>query len=81
MEMRVNKHKTLVIDLDEKPKSKEEFFKIIEDKCIEKGDTLEYIERDIPAIVRINEVLYKVELGYYYGLIGNAVYTLKIIEL
>ncbi len=79
--MRVNKHKTLVIDLDEKPKSKEEFFKIIEDKCIAKGDILEYIERDIPAIVRINEVLYKVELGYYYGLIGNAVYTLKITEL
>ena len=79
--MRVNKHKTLVIDLDEKPKSKEEFFKIIEDKCIAKGDILEYIERDIPAIVRINEVLYKVELGYYYGLIGNEVYTLKITEL
>ena len=79
--IRVNKHKTLVIDLDEKPKSKEEFFKIIEDKCIAKGDTLEYIERDTPAIVRINEVLYKVEIGYYYGLIGNAVYTLKITEL
>ncbi|MBM6818814.1 DUF4318 domain-containing protein [Clostridium saudiense] len=46
-----------------------------------KGDILEYIERDIPAIVRINEVLYKVELGYYYGLIGNEVYTLKITEL
>lgn len=78
---RVNNHKTLVIDLDEKPKSKEEFFRIIEDKCIANGDTLEYIERDIPAIVKINEVVYKVEIGYYYGLIGNAVYTLRITEL
>lgn len=78
---RVNKNKTLVIDLDEKPKSKEEFFRIIENKCIENGDTLEYIERDIPAIVKINGVLYKIEIGYYYSLIGNAVYTLRVTEL
>lgn len=78
---RVNKNKTLVIDLDEKPKSKEEFFRIIENKCIENGDTLEYIERDIPAIVKINGVLYKIEIGYYYSLIGNVVYTLRVTEL
>ncbi len=78
---RVNKHKTLVMDLDEKPKSKEEFFRLIEEKCIVNGDILEYIERDIPAIVKINKILYKIEIGYYYGIVGNIVYTLKISEL
>lgn len=74
------KQKTLIVDLEEKPKSKEEFFRVLENKCILNDDSLEYIERDIPAIIKINGILYKVELGYYYDITGNTVYTLKITE-
>ncbi|MBS6183788.1 MAG: DUF4318 domain-containing protein [Clostridium celatum] len=76
-----SKHKTLIVDLDSKPKTKEEFFRIIESKCISRGDSLEYVERDIPAIIKINGELYKAEIGYYYAISGNAVYTLKLTGL
>lgn len=33
------------------------------------------------AIVKINKILYRIEIGYYYGIVGNVVYTLKITEL
>ena len=42
--------------------------------------SLEYIERDIPAVIRINGILYKAEIGYYYSVAGEAVYTLRITE-
>lgn len=74
------KHKTIIIDLKSKPKTKQEFFRILEDNCISNGESIEYVERDIPAIIKINEVLYKAEIGYYYSVAGEAIYTLKITE-
>ena len=77
---RAVKHKTLIVDLKSKPKTKEEFFRVLEENCMSNEDSLEYIERDIPAIIRINGILYKAEIGYYYSVAGEAVYTLRITE-
>lgn len=74
-------NKTLIIDLEHKPKTKEEFFDLLEQHYRLSKITLEYIEKDIPAIVKLNGVLNKVEIGYYYGYTGIIVYTLKITQL
>ena len=75
------KENTLLVDLKEKPKTKEEFFKILEEYCISNRVSLEYVEKDLPAITRINGVLNKVEIGYYLDISGATIYTLKITEL
>lgn len=75
------KNRTLVIDLKSKPKTKEEFYKILERHCSASNISLEYIEKDLPAIVKMNGVLNKAEISYYYDLTGMLVYALKITEL
>ncbi len=67
---------TLMVDLKENPKTKEEFFEEIELYCKKNRIDLEYVEREIPAIVKLNGELYKVELNYYYTF-GGPVYTLE----
>ena len=71
---------TLVIDLNEKPGTKEEFYSILEDYCISNRMCLEYIKRDIPAVVKIDGVLHGVDLRSYYTY-GGAVYTMDITKL
>lgn len=78
---RSHKYNTLLIDLKEKPKTKEAFFKVLEEYCINNRISLEYIEKDLPAITRMNGVLNKVEIGYYFDISGITIYTLKITEL
>ncbi|MDR0923571.1 MAG: DUF4318 domain-containing protein [Hungatella sp.] len=72
--------RTLVIDLNEKPSTKEEFFSHLEDYCIRNRMCLEYIKRDIPAEVKIDGVLHEVDLKSYYTY-GGAVYTMDITKL
>ncbi|WP_349947897.1 DUF4318 domain-containing protein [Lacrimispora sp. BS-2] len=72
--------RTLVIDLNEKPGSKEEFFSLLDDYCIRNRMCLEYIKRDIPAEVKIDGVLHEVDLKSYYTY-GGAVYTMDITRL
>uniref|UniRef100_UPI0006D2C89C DUF4318 domain-containing protein n=1 Tax=Clostridium sp. NkU-1 TaxID=1095009 RepID=UPI0006D2C89C len=72
--------RTLVIDLNEKPRTKEEFFSHLEDYCIRNRMCLEYIKRDIPAEVKIDGVLHEVDLKSYYTY-GGAVYTMDITKL
>lgn len=76
-----HKYNTLLIDLKEKPRTKEEFFKVLEDYCIRNSISLEYVEKDLPAITRMNGVLSKIEIGYYFDVSGATIYTLKITEL
>lgn len=76
-----HKHNTLLIDLKEKPKTKEEFFKLLEQYCISNKILLEYVEKDLPAIIKMNNVLNKAEIGYYFDVSGATIYTLKITEL
>lgn len=71
---------TLVIDLKEKPKNKEEFFAILEEHCMKNDIALEYLERDIPAVVKMDGQLHRVELNYYYTY-GGPVYTMDIIRI
>lgn len=72
--------KRLVIDLKEKPKSQEEFFRLLEDYCISNHIALTYITRDIPANVELDGVPHRVELNYYYSY-GGPTYTMDIIVL
>lgn len=69
--------RTLVIDLSEKPGTKEEFFGILEEYCIKNRLSLEYVERDIPALVKLDGIPHKVDLNSYYTY-GGAVYTMDI---
>lgn len=75
------KYNTIMVDLAAKPKNKEEFFIELEKYCGENKILLEYIEKDLPAIVKLDGVLNRVQIGYYYALTGEAIYVLKISEL
>lgn len=69
--------RTLVIDLNEKPGTKEEFFGILEEYCVKNRLDLEYVERDIPALVKLDGIPHKVDLNSYFTY-GGAVYTMDI---
>lgn len=75
------KDRALVIDLKSKPKTKEEFFEILEKHFSTSNILIEYIEKDLPAIVKINGVLNRAEIGYYYDFTGALAYSLKVTEL
>lgn len=70
----------LVIDLNDKPGTKEEFFSVLENYCIKNHLSLEYIKRDIPAVVKLDGVLHEVDLRYFYTY-GGAMYTMDITKL
>lgn len=72
--------RNLVIDLNDKPGTKEEFFSILENYCIKNHLSLEYIKRDIPAVVKLDGVLHEVDLRYFYTY-GGALYTMDITKL
>lgn len=74
-------NRTVIIDLENKPKTIEDFFDILEKHCRLNKISLEYVEKDLPSIVKMNGVLNKVELGYYYGFGGILINTLKITQL
>lgn len=71
---------TLVVDLKEKPRTKEEFFSVLEEYCFSNHMDLEYVNRDLPATVRLDGKLHRIELNYYYSY-GGPVYTMDIIQI
>lgn len=73
----VGKPFTLVEDLDEKPKGTEEFLMQIARYCEKNHISLEFVTRQKPALVRMDGVLYRVELRFYYTRYGMPVYTLE----
>lgn len=69
--------RTLVIDLEKKPGTKDEFFGILEEYCMKNGLNLEYVNRELPALVKLDGIPHKVSLNYYYTY-GGPVYTMDI---
>lgn len=59
----------LLIDLEEKPGTPEEFFTVLETYCQKSSISLEYVKKDIPATVRLDGRLHTVALteSYMYG--------------
>ena len=59
----------LLIDLEEKPGTPEEFFAVLETYCQKSSIALEYVKKDIPATVRLDGRLHTVALteSYMYG--------------
>lgn len=71
--------KTLLIDLDECPKSPEEFCRSIEKYCNENHISLEFLHRGVPALILMDGKECTVELESYYSRFGP-VYGMKFIE-
>ena len=74
------RRRTLVVDLEGCPKTREEFFSVLEAYCRKNHIELEYVERDKPAIVLMDGVRCRVSISYYYTP-GGAVYTMDISEI
>lgn len=69
--------RTLVEDLSERPQTKDMFIKEIENYCRKNSLPLEIIEYGIPAKIKMNNILYQVQLGQYYTMLGTVTYTLE----
>lgn len=72
--------RTLIIDLDEKPRSLEEFFDLLETYCRKSSVTLEYVKKDIPATVKLEGRLHTVTLTESY-MYGGPVWSMEIREI
>ena len=70
---------SLIVDLDDCPKGTEAFCIEIERYCIKNHIDYQFIERDKPAIILMNGVKHRVELGVYYGYVLG--WFLKFTEL
>lgn len=55
--------KGFTVELDEFPKSEQEYLEEIERYCMKEKVTYTFIERKNPAIISINNVIYKCEGG------------------
>lgn len=69
--------RTMVEDLEERPQTVDMLMNEIENYCKKNRLTLEILEYGIPAKIKMNNTLYKVQLGQYYNLFGTATYTLE----
>lgn len=70
---------SLIVDLDECPAGTEAFCIEIERYCIKNHIDYQFIERGKPAILWMNGVKHRVELGVYYGYVPG--WFLKFTEL
>ena len=70
---------SLIVDLDDCPKGTEAFCIEIERYCIKNHIDYQFVERDKPAIILMNGVKHRVELGVYYGYVPG--WFLKFTEL
>jgi hypothetical protein len=73
--------RTLVEDLTSKPENEDVFMEEINSYCESNHLSLEILEYGVPSKIKMNNALYKVELGLYYDLVGNIVYTLEFHNL
>lgn len=72
---------TITYDLEEQPCSDEAFFRVLEQHCMEEHNSLEYVTRAQPALVRLDGVLCEVRVQTYYTKYGLPAYELKVTEL
>lgn len=70
------KNISLVVDIQDCPRSEEAFCREIEDYCRKTGRRLEFIKRGKQAEIRMDGELYTVELDSFYSLFGP-MYALK----
>ncbi len=74
----LNPKRVMLADLDECPKSVEEFCIAIERYCMKNGRKLEFIKREKPAEVYIDDEHCMVELDSFYSQFGP-MYALKFV--
>lgn len=67
---------SLMVDLNEKPATMEAYFNEIEKYCTDNKWEMEYIKKEMPALIRVNGKSYRVKMGVYYTAIGTPVYTM-----
>lgn len=70
---------SLIVDLEECPKGAEAFCVEIERYCLKNHISCQFIERSKPAVVVMDGVRHRVELGVYYGYVPG--WFLKFTEL
>lgn len=73
----VGKPFTLVEDLDQKPRDTEAFLEQIARYCAKNRIHLEIITREKPILVRMDGILYRASLRFYYSRYGTPVYTME----
>lgn len=72
--------RVLLADLDHCPKDREEFFAEIEKYCIKNHLSLEYVEKNNPAIIKLDGMAHMVKVEYSNSRVGP-MYSLKFEEL
>lgn len=70
---------SLIVDLDECPQGAEAFCIEIERYCIKNHITYQFIERKKPAVILLDGVKHRVDLGVYYGYVPG--WFLKFTEI
>ena len=70
---------SLIVDLDECPQGAEAFCIEIERYCIKDHITYQFIERKKPAVILLDGVKHRVDLGVYYGYVPG--WFLKFTEI
>lgn len=69
--------KAIVIDLSKKPETEEIFTKEIVNYCKKNHLSLEIIEYGIPSKIKLDNILYLVQLGQHFSVEGCIIYTLE----
>lgn len=70
---------TLMEDLDEKPENTEAFLEQITKYCVKNKIRLEIVTREKPVLVRMDGILYRAEVQFYYSRYGTPVYTMEFV--
>ena len=71
------KNKTLYIEIDKKIETMEEFFEELNKYCSQ-FENVEYISMDLPALIRIDGVLYEADIVEYYSVVGTPITAISI---
>ncbi len=71
------KNKTIYIEMDKRIETMEEFFEEVNKYCSQ-FENVEYISMDLPALIRIDGVLYEAEIVEYYSVVGTAITAISI---
>lgn len=71
------KNKTLYIEMDKRIETMEEFFEELNKYCSQ-FENVEYISMDLPALIRIDGVLYEADIVEYYSVVGTPITAISI---
>lgn len=73
----VKKNKTLYIEVNKRIETMEEFFEELNKYCSQ-FENIEYLSMDLPALIRIDGVLYEADIVEYYSVIGTPITAISI---